>query len=120
MQSREELLSDSHVDRWISNTTDDGEPADHLKHRVDVLADFVDSIGKTPTELVAFCFLRKRDSGDRFVSTKRRTAVNEQIEAFVVERGWTGKEAVVNGNIVRSFLIHNGIPIGAKTWTGRR
>jgi len=63
-------------------------------------------------------FLRKKDTGDRFVSTKRRTEINEQIETHVVERGWIGKEAVANANIIRSFLIHNGIPIGGRTWIG--
>ncbi|GAA2213516.1 hypothetical protein GCM10009850_089790 [Nonomuraea monospora] len=35
----------------------------------------------------AFCFLRRRESGERFVRVKRRVTVNEWIEGFVVARG---------------------------------
>lgn len=30
----------------------------------------------------------------------------------------TGKDAVVNGNIVRGFFIHNGAPIQGPVWRG--
>jgi len=104
--------------RWLERTTQDGETAASRDHRLDVLARFTDFTGKQPDEIVEFCFLRKRATGDRFVSTERRRIVNEQIQAFVEDQGWKLKEAVVNGNIVRSFLIHNGVPIGTKVWTG--
>jgi hypothetical protein len=29
-------------------------------------------MGKAPDELVAFCYLRKRETGERFVSVQRR------------------------------------------------
>jgi hypothetical protein len=104
--------------RWLDRTAHDGETAASRDHRIDVLARFTGFVGKEPDEIVEFCFLRKRDTGDRFVSTKRRAIVNEQIQAFVEEQGWTLKAAVVNGNIVRGFLIHNAVPIGTKVWTG--
>lgn len=105
------------VQLWLARTSI-GEPPDAAKRRLTVLAGFLDMIDKPADQLVSFCFLRKKDTGDRFVSVKRRTIVNEQIEKYVTQQGWTGKEAVANGNVVRSFLIHNGIPIGSRTWTG--
>lgn len=118
VQDDETLRTAISVQLWIENTTYEGEPAEALARRLGVLAGFLDSIGKDADGLVAFCFLRKRDTGERFVSTKRRNEVNEQIEKYVTAQGWIGKPAVANANIVRSFLIHNGIPIAGKTWTG--
>jgi hypothetical protein len=106
------------VQRWVTNTTYEEEPLERLRHRLDVVIGFLASVDKSSDDAVAFCFLRKRETGERFVSTKRRAAVNEQIEACAEAQGWTGKDAVANGYIVRSFLIHNGIPIGGKAWTG--
>jgi hypothetical protein len=106
------------VRRWLANTTDSSDPEELISRRLDVLAGFLKAAGKEPDELVEWCFLRKRDSGDKFVSTKRRAALNEQIEQYVLDCGWSGKDAVANGNLVRSFLIHNGVPIGGRTWTG--
>jgi hypothetical protein len=118
VQDHESLRTATSVELWIENTTYEGEPAEVLARRLGVLAEFLDVIGKDADGLVAFCFLRKKDTGELFVSTKRRTEVNEQIEKYVIAQGWTGKPAVANANMVRSFLIHNGIPIGGKTWTG--
>jgi hypothetical protein len=105
------------VDRWFTRSGHDTRPSEGQGHFLDVLAKFVDHEGKNPDELVAYCFLRKRATGERFVSNKRRVAVNESIDAFVAAQGWVGKEAVANANIVRSFLIHNGVFIQGKTWT---
>lgn len=118
VQDDETLAAAGSVQLWIGNTTYEGEPAEALDRRLGVLAGFLEVIGKDADGLVEFCFLRKKDTGERFVSTKRRAEVNEQIEKYVTARGWTGKPAVANANIVRSFLIHNGIPIGGKAWTG--
>lgn len=114
---RAQLTSEAAL-RWVTRSTDETEPPERLRRRIGVLHDFLDAIGSDPDSLVAFCFLRKKETGERFLSTKRRTVVNEQIEAFVQQQGWTGKDAVANGNIVRSFLIHNGVPIGGRAWAG--
>jgi len=44
--------------------------------------------------------------------------MNATIDEFVEKSGFTGKEAVVNGNIIRSFLIHNGIFMQGRAWRG--
>ena len=68
--------------------------------------------------LVAFCILRKKATGERFLSVKRREAINNWLDEFTAEQGWTGKQAVVNANVVRSFLIHNGVLIQGRVWRG--
>ncbi len=83
-----------------------------------ILASFSAHTGKSPDELVAGCFLRKKDTGDRFISSKARQAINSAIAEFVAQNGWTGREAVVNGNVLRGFLIHNGVLIQGGAWTG--
>jgi len=105
------------VGQWLNRSGHDTQPAEVQARYLDVLAKFVDHDGKDPDELVAYCFLRKRDTGLRFVSSKRRVAVNESIDAFVTAQGWVGKEAVANANVIRSFLIHNGVFIQGKAWT---
>jgi hypothetical protein len=103
------------VDRWIASAGHDG---DKRERYLGILADFCAYVGKSPDELVAFCFLRKTATGERFDSVKRRITVNQWIDAFVLEQGWTGKEAVANANVVRSFLIHNAVLIQGAVWRG--
>ncbi|MFN8203102.1 MAG: hypothetical protein U0S48_11080 [Solirubrobacteraceae bacterium] len=56
--------------------------------------------------------MRKKDTGQRFLSVKRRVQMNEWIDEYVAQQGWEGKDAVVNANVIRGFLIHNGVAIG--------
>ncbi len=44
--------------------------------------------------------------------------MNESLEGFAAEQGWSGKDAVANANVVRSFLIHNGVLIQGRVGTG--
>ena len=67
---------------------------------------------------VAFCILRKKATGEQFLSVKRREAINDWLEEFAAKQGWAGQQAVVNANVVRSFLIHNGVLIQGPVWRG--
>lgn len=107
------------VKRWFTSAGHDRLPAEEQQRYLTILEGFCGSTGKQPDELVAFCFLRKRDTGKRFVSVKRRVEMNAWIDRFVAERGWSGKEAVANANVIRGFLIHNGVLIQGAVWTGR-
>ena len=118
IEDMNELMSEPSVEKWIAATQHIGESTDEVNARLGLLADFFTHIDKRPDELVAYCFLRKKDTGERFVSTQRRKDVNEQIELFVASQGWSSKLEVVNGNRIRSFLTHNGIPMGNRVWTG--
>jgi hypothetical protein len=103
------------VQRWFDSAH---HPPEVQERHVEILKAFCARVGKTPDELVAFCFLRKKDTGGRFVSVKRRRTVNAWIDEFVADQGWTGKEAVVNANVIRGFLIHNAVVIQGPVWKG--
>jgi hypothetical protein len=113
----EDTLRYPTVRHWLTSAGHDKQPREVQRRYLEVLEGFLLHVGRNPDELVEFCFLRKRSTGERFVSTKRRIEINEWIGEFVEARGWADKEAVVNANIVRSFLIHNGVLIQGAVWT---
>jgi hypothetical protein len=106
------------VRRWFTSAGHDKDPPEMQERLLGILADFSEQTGKSPDELVAGCFLRKKATGDLFINTKARQAMNEAISEFVAKKGWTGRDAVANGNVVRGFLIHNGVLIQGGAWTG--
>ena len=73
-----------------------------------LLARFCASLDTTPDELVAQC-LRATKSGDTAISTAGRRRTDEAISAFAAAEGAEGREAIVLGNTLRGFLIHNGL-----------
>ncbi|MGQ0466246.1 MAG: hypothetical protein ACT4QG_13090 [Sporichthyaceae bacterium] len=111
------LRDDARVKAWFVNAHHDELPPEKQDELLDVLGGFLDEIGKSPDELVEFCFLRKKDTGERFLSQKRRAEVNEQIDAYVRGRGWVEKQAVVKANVIRGFMVHNGVLIQGAVWT---
>lgn len=116
--STDDLRHYETVQRWLRSAGHDQQSTEFQERYLGVLTKFVHHTGKSPDDLVAYCFLRKRETGERFVSTKRRIAVNEWIDGLVADQGWTDKDAVANANIVRGFLIHNGVLIQGKVWRG--
>jgi hypothetical protein len=118
MTAIEDIRSAATVKHWFASARHDAAPAADQDRYLSLLAGFVSSTGKSPDELVEYCFLRKKDTGERFSSVKRRGEVNDWIQAWVTEQGWTGKEAVANGNVVRGFMIHNGAVIQGGVWRG--
>lgn len=110
--------SQASVKQWAAGAGHDHDPAEVREQKLQILADFCAKVGKQPDELVAFCILRKKATGERFLSVKRREAINNWLDEFAAEQGWTGKQAVVNANVVRGFLIHNGVLIQGRVWRG--
>jgi hypothetical protein len=94
------------VRRWLDGSGYDRQP--HERAAVlDSLRGFCDFTGQTPEELVAAC-LRSTSQGTA-ISAKGRRTMQAMIESYVASRGLRGREAVVVGNHVRGFLIHNGV-----------
>ena len=112
-----DLQQHERVRAWFTGAHHDELPEADQQRYLDLLDGFLARIGKDPDELVAFCFLRKKDTGERFLSQKRRVEVNEMIDDWVVANGWTDKDAVRMANVVRGFLTHNGVLIQGKVWT---
>ncbi len=86
-----------------------GDPLREEPDKLQTIAAFCEFAGKDPDELVAFCFLRKKASGERFASAKRREQVAVKLRAFRDERGVSGAPARKLVSDVLSFLIHNGV-----------
>ena len=106
------------VGRWFTSARYDNDPDEEKQARYQLLADFCNHIEQSPDELVQ-SLIRTTKKGDLAISSKRRTAVDASINEFVEKAGYTGRDAVVNGNTLRSFLVHNGIFIQGRAWTGR-
>lgn len=110
-----DLAENAAVRRWFTSANLDEIPAEDQTHRLALLAEFCAHTGQQPEELVSG-LLRTTKDGDTAISAKRRTLMNATIDEFVEKSGVTGKDAVVNGNIIRSFLVHNGIFIQGRAW----
>jgi hypothetical protein len=78
--------------------------------KLETLAAFCEAVGKDPDALVAFCFLRKRATGERFTSKERRETLLQELKKFESAAG-TGVEARRRRSHVVSFLSHNGVSI---------
>ena len=88
-----------------------GDPLAEEPEKLAALAAFCEFDGRDPDELLAFCFLRRKDSGARFASVKRREAVAEQMRAFRSASGLSRTDARRLTSNLLSFFIHNGIPM---------
>jgi hypothetical protein len=105
------------VARWFASTGYDQDPPAEQRSRLDLLADFCRHLGRSPEELVAGC-LRTTKHGDTAISAKGRNAVQTAIDEYMAATGRTGRDAVVAGNTLRGFLIHNGVFLQGPVWTG--
>ena len=113
-----DIRSFATVQRWFASAGHDEDPPEMQERLLGILADFCEQTGKSPDELVSGCFLRRKATGDLFISAKARQRMNEAIDEFVAKKGWSGRDAVANGNVVRGFLIHNGVLIQGGAWAG--
>ena len=86
-----------------------GDPLAEEPEKLAGLAAFCEFDGRDPDELLAFCFLRRKETGVRFASVKRREAVAEQLRAFRTASGLSGTEARRLVSNLLSFFIHNGV-----------
>ncbi len=105
------LSSCASVAAWAKGLREQwgGEPLAEEPERLQVLGDFCAFAGQSPDELVAYCFLRKRDTGERFASAVRRNEVAARLRGFVESRGASGIAARRLVADVLSFFIHNGV-----------
>lgn len=88
-----------------------GEPLAEDAPKLEALAAFCAFVEKDPDELVAFCFLRKKATGERFASKQRREEMLQKLRDFETASGLRGVEARRRRSHVISFLSHNGVLI---------
>jgi hypothetical protein len=86
-----------------------GDPLAEDADKLRSLAAFCELCGKDPDELVDFCFLRRKETGERFTSAKRREEIQRHLKEFAARSGLSGREARRRANNVVSFLSHNGV-----------
>ncbi|HUZ56476.1 MAG TPA: hypothetical protein VMU94_28625 [Streptosporangiaceae bacterium] len=94
------------VRRWLTGSGYDERPAERAGV-LDSLRGFCEFAGQTPGELIAAC-LRSTSEG-MAISGKGRRSMQAAIDEYVASRGLAGRDAIVVGNHVRGFLIHNGV-----------
>jgi hypothetical protein len=101
------------VIKWTRSLADHwgGAPLAEDPARLDTLVAFCEFIGKDPDELLEFCFLYRRATGEKFPSKKRREEVTAKVREFVAASGLKGGEARRQSSNILSFLSHNGILI---------
>lgn len=88
-----------------------GDPLAEEPEKLLHLEQFLRFLGKDPDEAIAFCFLRKRESGERFASAKRRDQMAAEIARWRDQTGETGTAARRLSSNVLSFFIHGGVLI---------
>jgi hypothetical protein len=115
--SLEEIRAAPTVVRWFDSARLHSDPDDEKQFRLKLLRDFCAHMGQSPDEL-AGGLRRTTKAGDEAISGKRRAAMDASIDEFIEKSGYTGRDAIVNGNMLRSFLVHNGIFIQGRAWRG--
>ena len=115
--SPEKIRAAPSVVRWFDSARLHSDSDEEKQLRYGLLSDFCEHVGQSPDELVAG-LMRTTKKGETAISGKRRAAMDASIDEFVEKSGFTGRDAVVNGNIIRSFLVHNGIFIQGRAWRG--
>ncbi len=88
-----------------------GDPLAEDPTRLAALLAFCEFIDKDPDELLRYCFLRRRETGERFPSKKRREEVTAKVREFTIASGLKGVEARRQSSHILSFLSHNGVLI---------
>jgi hypothetical protein len=101
------LRESAAVRRWLDRSGHAAAPADQQDELLAQLADFCAHTGRTPEELIESCF--RQTAAGTAISAKGRRRMQETIDGFVAHRGLHGHEAIVTGNHIRGFLVHNGV-----------
>ena len=98
---------------WAQGLRDQwgGDPLGEDPEKLASLAAFCEFAGMNPDELLAFCFLKKKATGERFGSQKRREEIAARIREFRDQSGLDATAARKRVNDVLSFLIHGGVLI---------
>jgi hypothetical protein len=95
-----DLMSSSSVQTWIRSAKLE-EPSRHLR----LLGEFCSLVEREPDQMISEC-LKLVQEGQFKLRGKTRRQYVERIDEFEDAHG--GR---TQGNVIRSFFIHNGIPI---------
>lgn len=87
-----------------------GNPFAEDPVKLRTLVEFCEFVARDPDAVIAFCFLRKRATGERFQSKQRRDELLKRLKEFEIA-GSSGIDARRRRSHVVSFLSHNGVLI---------
>ncbi len=87
---------DRAVQKWLSQLERSGHDASEIEEKVSLVEQFARFVGAAPSEIVDRCL------SNGGVVIKERKKVEKSIEEFA------GGD-VAKANVIRSFMIHNGI-----------
>ena len=93
---------------WVSGLREQWgeEPAD-MGARIEILQRFCAFVEREPDAIIAEC---SRDvEGGKRIRIKKRRIYSEKIDEFQASIHGDARAQARAGNVVRSFMIHNGI-----------
>lgn len=96
------------VQTWLHGLREQwGQEPDDLQDRLDVLQRFCAFVDRDPDAIIADCS-REVESGKR-IRIKSRRLYSEKIADFQAAAEGDARTQAKEGNLIRSFMIHNGI-----------
>ncbi len=99
-----DVRSSESVHRWLSSRQDLWGARSNSDDLVETLTRFCTFVGKTPDEMVDDCLKPGKAGETLMLRTRARRQYMELVEQF--EAANASRD---DGNVARSFLIHNGI-----------
>ena len=84
-----------------------GEEPGDMADRIEVLQRFCAFVGREPDSVIEECS-REVEGGKR-IRIKKRRLYSEKIDEFQASLDGDARTQARAGNVVRSFMIHNGI-----------
>jgi hypothetical protein len=106
--TRKDIGTQSTVRAWVDGLREQWgeEPAD-MAARVEILAGFCRLVQQDPDAIIAECS-REVEGGKR-IRIKKRRFFSEKIDEFQSSVDGDARNQTRAGNVIRSFMIHNGI-----------
>jgi len=96
------------VEAWLVGLREQwGQEPDDIRGRLDALQRFCEFVERDPDAIIADCS-REVESGKR-IRIKSRRHYSEKIAEFQSAVEGDARAQAREGNLVRSFMIHNGI-----------
>ncbi|HEV8694747.1 MAG TPA: hypothetical protein VGQ93_11295 [Lysobacter sp.] len=78
-----------------------------MSARIEALAEFCSFVGQEPDAIIGEC-AREVEGGKR-IRIKKRRFYSEKIDEFQASVDGDARTQTRAGNVIRSFMIHNGI-----------
>jgi hypothetical protein len=96
------------VQAWVEGLREQwGEEPGDMPARIEILQGFCAFVGREPDRVIEECS-REVEGGKR-IRIKKRRFYSEKIDEFQASLDGDARAQARAGNVVRSFMIHNGI-----------